>query len=124
MIKLMDTGNSPTKMETNIKVIGLMTNNMAPEYKASMMDLNLKVNSYKERNMDWVNSHRLMGHFMMANLLKTTIKVKGNINGLKEHNMKELGRIIKWKAKEHLAGQMDVNMWVNSITIRKKGQVF
>ena len=48
---------------------------------------NMKVNTFKVRNTELVDSHGLMDQPIMESLLKTISKVKVNITGLMAENM-------------------------------------
>ena len=55
------------------------------------MVLSMKVNTFKVKNMELVDSHGLMDLLTMVSLSKITFKVKVNITGLTEGNMTVYG---------------------------------
>jgi len=55
------------------------------------MVLNMKANTYRERNTELVDSHGLMDQLTMVSSLKTISKVKENITGPMEENMMVFG---------------------------------
>ena len=52
---------------------------------------NTKANTFKEKDMELVDSHGLMALLTMVSSLKTTFKVKVNITGPMEENMMVFG---------------------------------
>ena len=70
-------------MELNMKVIGLMTNNMGKGERCGLTNLFMKVNTKMDRSMAKGYSFGGMGIVIAVNLL-----------------------IIKWKGKEFLCGKL------------------
>jgi hypothetical protein len=74
------------------------------------MELLMKVNINKERNMEKAS---LLGQMEAPTPVIFMIIIfteQVSMNGLMEEYSMVNGRIIKWKAMEHLHGLMDVNM--------------
>lgn len=67
----------------------------------------MKVNMLMGKNMGKVNSNGLTDLNLKATSMITILKVKDNIVGQTEENIKVNGNQIKWREKELLLGQME-----------------
>ena len=91
-------------MEINVKDSGLRTNSMDMGMKPGQMVLSILV------TMRWVKSkvkdflHGMMGVYTIENSKIIIFKVKVYIPGQMAENISEIGKIIKWKDQESSLG--------------------
>ena len=84
----------------------------------------MKVSTNKDKSTVRVFSLGLIRKAIMAASKTTISKEKALTSGLMVVYTKEIGSIIKWKARVFSNGKMDASMRVNTKTIRRVDRVF
>jgi len=118
MTKPMEEQHILMPMGLNIWEIGKMINKKVLEKKFGLMVLNMKANTYKERNKAKESFSGQMEVNMMDYSKIITFMVMVHILGLTEELIKVTGNIIKCMAKENLYGLMAENIMETMLKIR------
>ncbi len=106
MIKLMEKGNIFTTMVLNMLAIGRMISSTGTVRKHGRMELIMKDNMRKGKNMEKENLYLQMGQCMRDSSIIMTFMVMECTFGLITENIKENGKETKCMEKELQLGQM------------------
>lgn len=134
-------------METSMMAIGRMIKHMVSEFIAILMEPDTKDSGKKINNtervwklgpmvqvteeitskvgsMEEAASHGLTEAPILGNLLKIILKAKAHINGQMADNMRDNGKITRWRDMGYSPGRMAEDTRVNTLTIKRKVKVF
>jgi hypothetical protein len=107
-----------------MKDIGRKTSKMDMELSLGLMELHMKENINKERNVGSESSSGLTGRFTMDNLLIIISMEREFILGEIRDSISETGRIIRWMGPVFLHGPIRENIKESIKMIRKMDMVF
>ncbi len=124
MIKQTEKEHIFPNSELNIQEIGSMIGKMEEVKNIGQIKLSISDNTKMEKNMERANSCGLMIVLMKVTFYKIIFTDMENMNGKMEEYMKESGKTIKCKEKEHFYGLMEENTLVITFKIENKALVF
>jgi len=93
-----------------MRVSGLKINNMDWVLRNGLMELHMKATMHKAKSKAKASLPGQMEALTMVIFMITTSMAQESMNGLMVEYSTVIGETIKWRAMEHLPGQMEESM--------------